>query len=104
MATELIEIENGFLVEVQSDDDGFQQVVASDLSGKVQEGLAGSKVIISETINNFVEVWGEVSDKVTVDSAEIELGLGFAAKGKLFIVQGDAKANLKIKIKIKEKP
>ncbi len=102
MATELVQIENGFLIEVEESKPSNKPRPFS--SGKdtraIENRLSEAKEIIVKAVSNIIPAWDELAGKVKVESAEIEMGLGFEANGNIFIVQGKAKANLSIKLKI----
>lgn len=102
MATELVRIENGFLIEIEDPNPSKKPRKFS--SGKdtreIENRLSDAKEIIVKAVSNIIPAWDELAGKVKVESAEIEMGLGFEANGSIFIIQGKAKANLNIKLKI----
>jgi CRISPR-associated protein Cas8b1/Cst1 subtype I-B len=46
----------------------------------------------------FVEIWQELNQPMTAESAEVEFNLGFTASGSAFIAQASGQASFKIKV------
>jgi Trypsin-co-occurring domain 1 len=46
----------------------------------------------------FVDVWQDLNQPLTADSAEVEFNLGFTASGSAVIVQAAAQASFKVKV------
>jgi Trypsin-co-occurring domain 1 len=51
----------------------------------------------------FVDVWQDLNQPLTADSAEVEFNLGFTASGSAVIVQASAQASFKVKVSWKFK-
>ena len=46
----------------------------------------------------FVDVWQELNQPLTAESAEVEFNLGFTASGSAVIVQASGQASFKVKV------
>lgn len=106
MRSKVIHFDDGFSVEAEFSEEQMQQIVDLDdlnLSKKFKEGLDEAGSIISATVNNVTSIWSDLNEKVKIDYADIELGVGFEAEGKVFVVKGGAKANINIKIRVSPK-
>jgi hypothetical protein len=101
MATELIQLRDGLLVEVQSNpEDTPRQIVAS--AARLTEGaMDQARELLLKAVQPLASVWSELNRDLTMDAIEIELGLGFEASGKLFIAQGTGSANLSFIVKVR---
>ncbi|MCP4697589.1 MAG: hypothetical protein GY862_12175 [Gammaproteobacteria bacterium] len=102
MATKLIELEDGTFVEVTIPGDQIEQI-----SGGTAERVDGAvdriKPILLKTCKPIMAVWEELNKEMTIDQAEVELGIGFEAEGGLFVAKGKANANLTVKLILKPK-
>jgi hypothetical protein len=103
MTTELIQLQDGLLVEVQSDpQDEPRQIVAS--AAELADGaMEQARELLLKAVQPVVSVWSELNRDLTIEKVEIELGLGFEATGKLFIAQGTGKANVNFKLTVRPK-
>lgn len=100
MATRLIELSDGLLVEVQADPDETRRIAAS-AALRVEAALDQARDLLLTAVKPVASVWDELNRDLTIDEVEIELGLGFEASGRLFIVQGTGSASLRFKLKVK---
>ena len=103
MTTELIQLKDGLLVEVQSNpQDEPKQIVAG--AAKLAAGaMDQARELLLKAVEPVASVWNELNRDLTIEQVEIEIGLGFEATGKLFIAQGTGKANLNFKLTVKPK-
>ena len=99
MASKLIELEEGILVEVEVADDQVQKC-AGGAADRVDQAMESIKPLIRKACQPVIEVWDELNQGLTISEAQIELGLGFAAEGGVFIAKGSASANLTITLTI----
>jgi hypothetical protein len=103
MTTKLIKLADGTLIEVEAKENEPQQI-SSDQARKVQETLDKVKPMLINACKPLVAAWGELSQEMHVEQAEIELGLGFEGEcGIPYIVKGNASANMTIKLTLKPK-
>ncbi|HAA28089.1 MAG TPA: hypothetical protein DCE56_11000 [Cyanobacteria bacterium UBA8553] len=52
----------------------------------------------------FVDVWQELNQPMTAESAEVEFNLGFTASGSAVIMQASGQASFKVKVSWKFQP
>jgi hypothetical protein len=53
---------------------------------------------VMPTCQTFVDVWQELNQPLTADSAEVEFNLGFTASGNAVIMQASGQASFKVKV------
>jgi len=102
MATRLIQLDDGTLVEVEAKPDDVQQI-SSDAARKVRESIDRVQPILVSACRPVIAAWDELSQDLAIEGAEIELGLSFEAEGGIYIVRGTATANLVVKLTLKPK-
>jgi hypothetical protein len=102
MATKLIRLKEGPLVEVEITD---EQAVpcAGGATELVEESVDQIKPILKTVCRPISEAWKEISQDMTIESAEVQLGLSFEGEGNLFISKAKAGANLTVKLTMKPK-
>ena len=97
MASELIKLEDGVLIEVENSDNHIEQISggsANQLDKNIDVVVPLLKRVIAPLKNTF----DELNQDMSIEKAEVEIGLGFEAGGDVFIVKGSAKANLSVKL------
>ncbi len=101
MATKVVTLDDGTRVEIEVSEDQAQQI-----SGGL-DGIKGTfdKVhpILVKTCRPIVNAWNELSREMTIEQAEVEIGLSFEGEGNLFVTKSKAGANLSIKLVLKPK-
>ncbi len=100
MATKLIELEDGTLIEVEVPEDEAQQI-SGGFADKVSASFDKIKPVLVKTCRPITEVWKEINKDMHIEQAEIELGLSFEGEGNLYVTKSKAGANLKIKLVLK---
>jgi hypothetical protein len=103
MSTELIQLQDGLLVEVQSNPEDTPRQIAASAAELAEGAMDQARELLLKAVQPLASVWGELNRDLTIDEVEIQLGLGFEAKGKLFIVQGTGSANLRFTLKVRPK-
>ena len=103
MATKLIELQDGTLVEIEIPGDQAQQI-SGGFADRVEATFEKIKPLLLKTCKPIAATWKELNQEMTIDQAEIQLGLSFEAEGNLYITKSTAGANLTIKLVIKPKP
>lgn len=101
MGTKLIEFSDGILVEV-----GVQRDQKQEMSAAGAERLTRNFSVLSDMVrklagpvqNAFSSFAAEGIAPFGVNSAEVELGLGFTAEGNFFVSKAACEASLAIKI------
>jgi predicted regulator of Ras-like GTPase activity (Roadblock/LC7/MglB family) len=79
MRTQLIELKDGLLVEVETPTDEAPKQIAARAAERVEGAMDAAEQV------------------------EIELALGFEAEGNLFLVKGTGNANISFKLTVKPK-
>ncbi len=93
MATKLIELSDGLLVEVEADEEAVQQISAGS-ADRVERALDGAQILLKKAVQPVVSVWDELNRDLTIEKVEIQLALGLEAEGNLYIARGTGSANI----------
>ncbi len=102
MATKLIELKDGSLIEIELPADEAEQI--SGGADKVDSTIDRIKPVLMKTCKPVLAVWDELNKETHIEQVEIELGLGFEAEGNIFVTKAKTKANLTVKLILKQKP
>ena len=102
MAMQLIEMEDGLLVEVEVPQEQVDQI-AGVVPEQVDKAIDSVRPILLKACRPVVAVWGELNREMSIDKVEVELQLGFSAEGSVFLAKAKGNANLKIKLSIAPK-
>jgi Trypsin-co-occurring domain 1 len=102
MATKLIELQDGILVEVDVVGGEIEQISGS-MADKVQSSLDRVKPILVNTCRPIMAAWKELNKDMLIEQAEIELGLSFEGEGNMYVAKVTAGANLIVKLTLKPK-
>lgn len=100
MASKLIKLADGTLVEIESVGDQVT-AIAGGVADKVDTAIDSIKPLILRACKPISEIYKELDKDMTIEQVELELGLGFEAEGDLFITKAKGNANLTVKITIK---
>jgi len=103
MATRLIKLADGTLVEVETHPDDVRQIAASDAAKKVDETIDKIHPILVRTCRPIIAAWTELSQEMDIDHAQVELGLSFETEGNVYVVRGTASANVVVTLTLKPK-
>jgi len=93
MAKQIITLADGIRVEAESTE---SEVAAGD--GKVDTTIESIRPTLLKVIRPVAAAWNELSNEITVEKAEIELGFGFEASGNFFVASTKGNVNLKVKL------
>ena len=102
MTGQLIELEDGLLVEVEVPDGQVKQI-SGGMTEQVDKAIDTVKPVLLKACRPMVSVWKELSTEMSIDNVEIELQLGFSAEGSVFLAKSKGSANLKVKLSISPK-
>jgi hypothetical protein len=102
MVTKLIELEDGTLVEIEAMGDQVQEI-SGGFADKVNATFDKVKPLLIKACRPIVAACQELNKEISIDKAEVELGLNFEGEGNLYITKSKAGANLKITLKFKPK-
>ena len=101
MASKLIELDDGALVEVDVPENKAQPI-SGGAADKIKDAtIERIKPIILKVCKPLSEVWKELNKDMHIEQAEVELGLGFEAEGNLYITKAKGNANLVVKLTLK---
>ncbi len=102
MLTKLIELEDGTLVEVETEA-GKAQPIAGGFADKVGATFENVQPMLLKTYRPIIAAWDQIQKEVQVETLEIELGFSFEGEGNIYVTKATAGANLKVKLTLKAK-
>ncbi|MGB7444221.1 MAG: CU044_2847 family protein [Coleofasciculaceae cyanobacterium] len=102
MATKLIELDDGTLVEIEVPTDQAQQI-SGGFADKVSSTFDKIQPILVKTCKPIAAAWQEINQEMNIEQAEVQLGLSFEGEGNLYITKSKANANLTVKLVLKPK-
>lgn len=100
MATKLIQLEDGTLVEVNVPGDQIEQI-SGGFADKVNATFDKIRPILVNTCRPIVAAWQELNQEMHIESAEVEVGLSFEGEGNIYVTRTTAGANLTVTLKLK---
>ena len=100
MATQLIRLKNGMMAEAEMPGQSGEQIAGgvNMLGVSFEEKVKPLLLQICEPLAN---VWQELNQKMSVEQAEVEIGLSFEAEGNLFVTKATSNANFKVTLTLK---
>lgn len=102
MATKLIELDDGTLVEIEVPTDQAQQI-SGGFADKVSSTFDKIQPILVKTCKPIAAAWQEINQEMNIEQAEVQLGLSFEGEGNIYITKSKANANLTVKLVLKPK-
>lgn len=104
MASQLIELEDGILMEVDVPEQ-VQQVAGNGrlVITHVDKSINAIEAILLKACKPVANVLTELSKEMSVNEVEVEVELGLEAEGHFFIAKGKTNASLTIKLKLTPK-
>jgi hypothetical protein len=104
MASKLVELNNGILMEVAIPDNQLQQISGGGLEiTQVNNSINAIETILLKACQPVANVFTELNKEMSVNEVEIEVGLGFEAEGNFFIAKGKTNASLTVRLKLTPK-
>src|SRR5215211_442642 len=103
MATKLIELDDGLLLEAEVPEDQAEPISGGAIS-KVNATLDQIEPLLVNACQPISAVWRKLSDEVNIDSAQIALGVNFTGEGNVYIAKATAGANLTVTLVVKPNP
>ena len=100
--TKFIELRDGLLVEVATDEESVQQISAG-AAERVEQAMDGAQALLKKAVQPVVSVWDELNRDLTIEKVEIQLALGFEAEGNLYIARGTGSANINFTLTVSPK-
>lgn len=101
MATKLIKLEDGTLVEVEVASDEVQQI-AGGLAEKVDATMNKMKPILLKTCQPIVAAVKDLREDVDLKQVEVEVGLSFDVEGNIYVTKAKFGANVLVRMTLKE--
>lgn len=102
MATKLIKLDDGTLVEVEvSEDQAKGKQVSSRFADQVNSTFDKIKPILIKTCQPVAAAWQELNQEMQIEQAEIEIGFSFEAEGNIYVTKAKTGSNLKVKLVLK---
>jgi hypothetical protein len=93
----LIQLNDGLLVEAET---VGATVNAASGASRVERGMEQLVPILKKVCEPVASVWRELNRDLSIQEAEIEIGLNFEAEGDIFIAKSTAGATLAIRLKL----
>lgn len=100
MATKLIKLKEGILVEVEVPENEAKKI-SNRVADKVTSTIDSIKPVLITLCGPIAEAWKDINQKMQIEQAEIEIGFGFEAEGNIYITKAKTDTNLKIKLILK---
>jgi len=100
MATKLIRLQDGILVEVDAKV-GEAQQVSGGFAEKVEAHFSEIKDIILKTCQPVINGINEVRQEVQLEQVEVEMGLSFEAGGDIYVAKASLGANVLVRMTLK---
>ncbi len=100
MATRLIKLQDGNLVEVEASPSEPQQISSRQVK-QVKETIENIDSVLVAVCQPVVASWKQLNQEVNVEKAEVELGLSFEGEGNIYITKAKAGANITVRLTLK---
>jgi gamma-glutamylcysteine synthetase len=100
MGSRLYKLDDGTLVEVETQDNARQ--ISVDVAGKIETTFEKSiKPVLQKTCASVSEAMKEIRENVNLEQVEIEMGLSFETEGNLYITKATVGANILVRMTLK---
>jgi len=104
MSKKLIELNNGLMMEVEVPESEIEMISGGDdMVSKVQASMGTVETMLIQSVEPIINTYNTLNQEVTLEKAEVEIGIGFSAEGNVFVAKGSASANLKVKLVLSPK-
>ncbi|WP_293047985.1 CU044_2847 family protein [Moorena sp. SIO1F2] len=103
IATKLIELDDGTLIEVEVPEDQAQQI-SNRFADKVSTTFDKIKPILVKSCRPITAAWKEINQEMQIDKAEVEINFNFEAEGNVYVSKAKAGSHLKVKLVLNPKP
>ena len=102
MATRLIELENGILVEAEVSEEEAQPI-STRVVKEVKSNFDKVKPILVSVSRPIADAWREINKDMEIEQAEVQINFSFEGEGNLYVTKAKAGANLSVKLVLKPK-
>lgn len=100
MTSQLVELKDGILMEVDIPEDQLRQISGSSNRQQVDTTIDALESILLKVCKPIINTFDELNKDMTINEVEIEIGLGFEVEGSFFIAKGKTNTSLTIKLKL----
>lgn len=100
MATKLIKLEDGTLIEVEVKEESARQIAGS-VADKVNSTFDKIQPILVKTCRPIMAAWKELNEEMQIEQAEVEIGFSFEGEGNIYVTKAKASSNVKVKLVLK---
>jgi hypothetical protein len=100
MASRLIKLEDGTLVEIDRPTAGVEEISGGALESIKDATIDKIEPLLERAVKPVAALYRKAHEGIEVREAEVELGIGFEAEGNLYITRAKGSANLVVKLKI----
>src|SRR5712691_9838252 len=102
MASKLIKLDDGTLVEVEVAGDEVQQI-SGGLAEKVDATMNKIKPVLLKTCQPIVAAVKDLREDVDLEQVEVEVGLSFDVEGNIYVTKANFGANVLVRMTLKSK-
>ena len=102
MATKLIKLGDGTLVEVEAPSDEVQEI-SGGMAVSVRSKLENIGPELVKTCEPIVNAVTELRDRAEVEDVEVEIGFSFDVEGNIYIAKAQLGATVNVRITLKKK-
>jgi len=95
MATKLIRLSDGTLVEVEVPAAQARRI-SGGTADRVNANLGQLDSILVNVCRPLLSAWRALGEGVSIEQAQVEVGLSFEGEGNIFITKAKAGANLTV--------
>lgn len=100
MATKLIKLEDGTLIEVEVQEEDARQIAGS-VADRVSSTFEKIQPILVKTCRPIMAAWKELNKEMQIEQAEVEIGFSFEGEGNIYVTKAKASSNVKVKLVLK---
>src|SRR5215471_9381130 len=103
MASKLIKLKDGTLVEVEVTGTEVQQI-SGGFAKKVDTTIDSMKEVLSKACQPIIVAVRDLREKVAdIEHVEVEVGLSFDIEGNIYITKANLGANILVRMTLKDK-
>lgn len=102
MASKLIKLEDGTLVQVEVTGNEVQQI-AGGVAEKVDATFNKIKPVLLKTCQPIMSAVKDLREDVDLEQVEVEVGLSFDIEGNIYITKSNFGANVLVRMILKKK-
>jgi hypothetical protein len=100
VATKLIQLEDGLLVEAEVPEDQAEPISGGAVD-RVNATLDVIEPLLVKACKPITAAWQQLSEEAHIDYAQIALGVNLTGEGSVYIAKATAGANLTITVVLK---